>query len=217
MSTLEDSVEFIDQQPRCPCALILDTSGSMSDEPIKALNAGLQTLRDDLHNDNLAKKRVEIAIVEFNSIVRVVQDFVPAANFQPPTLTASGTTDLVGGINQALDLIQRRKSKYHSNGVPFYRPWAFLITDGKVSDYESVARRIREDEMNKRIAFFAVGVKGANQECLKNISVRDPKMLDGLKFRELFLWLSASMKKVSQSKPGDMVPLDKGTGTWEAV
>jgi uncharacterized protein YegL len=217
MSTLEESVEFINLQPRCPCALILDTSGSMSNEPINALNAGLQTLRDDLHNDNLAKKRVEIAIVEFNSSVRVVQDFVTVENFQPPTLTASGMTDLVGGITQALDLIQRRKNKYNTNGVPFYRPWAFLITDGKVTNYEQVAERIREDEKNKRIAFFAVGVQGANQECLRKISVRDPKMLDGLKFRELFLWLSASMKKVSQSKPGDMVPLDKGTGTWEAV
>lgn len=215
MSTLEESVEFIDQQPRCPCALILDTSGSMSGPPMEALNAGLQTLRDDLHNDNLAKKRVEIAIVEFNSSVRVVQDFVTAANFQPPTLIASGYTDLVGGVNQGLDLIQRRKSKYDASGVPFYRPWAFLITDGKVTDYEQVAQRIREDENKKRIAFFAVGVQGADLECLKNISVREPKMLAGLKFRDLFLWLSASMKRVSQSTPGNMVALEKGT--WEAV
>jgi uncharacterized protein YegL len=215
MSTLADSVEFIDQQPRCPCALILDTSGSMSGLPIEALNAGLKTLRDDLHNDGLAKRRVEIAIVEFNSTVRVVQDFVTAADFQPPTLTASGTTDLVGGVNQALDLIQRRKSKYRSNGVPFYRPWAFLITDGKVTDYSQVAKRVREDEENKRIAFFVVGVQGADQESLRNISVREPKMLAGLNFKELFLWLSSSMKKVSQSKPGEMVGLDKGT--WEAV
>lgn len=215
MSTLEDAVEFIDQQPRCPCALILDTSGSMAGNPIEALNAGLRALRDDLHNDNLAKKRVEIAIVEFNTTVNVVQDFVAATNFQPPTLTATGTTDLVGGINQALELIQRRKDKYHSSGVPFYRPWAFLITDGKASGYEEVAKRIREDEANKRIAFFAVGVDGADVECLQSISVREPKMLAGLKFNELFLWLSASMKRVSQSKPGDMVPLEKGS--WEAV
>ncbi len=215
MSTLEDSIKFLDQQPRCPCALILDTSGSMSDKPITELNAGLQALRDDLQSDNIARKRVEIAIVEFNSTVRVVQDFVPAAEFQPPTLVASGSTDLVGGVNQALDLIQSRKRKYHDCGVPFYRPWAFLITDGMATGYEQVAERIREDEQNKRIAFFAVGVRGANEECLRKISVRDPKMLDSLKFRELFLWLSSSMKKVAQSTPGNMVPLEKGT--WEAV
>lgn len=217
MAALEDSVDFItNQQPRCACALILDTSGSMEGAPIEALNAGLIALRDDLLNDHLARKRVEIAIVEFNSSVRVVQDFVTVENFQPPTLTASGLTDMAGGINQALDLIQQRKSKYHSNGVPFYRPWAFLITDGEpTSSIDGISQRIRDDEKNKRVAFFAVGVENANLECLKNISVRDPKKLGGLKFKELFLWLSGSMKRVSQSKLGDMVPLEKGT--WEAV
>ena len=33
------------------------------------------------------------------------------------------------------------------------------------------------------------------------------KRLNGLKFQELFLWLSASMKVVSQSKPGGQVQL----------
>lgn len=217
MSTLEDSVEFVlNSQPRCACVLILDTSGSMSGKPIAALNAGLQTLRDDLLNDNLARKRVEIAIVEFNTAVRVVQDFVSAEQFQPPTLAADGYTDLAGGVSQALDLLQQRKRQYNSGGVPCYRPWAFLITDGKATDIEAVAKRIREDEEKKRVTFFAVGVEGADENSLRQISTRPPKMLAGVKFRELFLWLSSSMKSVSRSTPGEMVPLDN-TGTWEAA
>jgi uncharacterized protein YegL len=184
----------------------------MQGAPIQALNAGLRALRDDLLEDDSARKRVEIAVVEFNSSVRVIQDFATAANFQPPTLTASGVTEMAAGINKALDLIQQRKSNYDSNGVPCYRPWAFLITDGApTSNVDDVARRIRDDEQNKRVIFFAVGVQGADLACLKNLSVREPKMLDGLKFKELFLWLSRSMKQVTQSRPGDMVPLEKGT------
>lgn len=79
-----------------------------------------------------------------------------------------------------------------------------------------MARRIREDEQNKRVTFFAVGVKGADEDCLRQISVRPHKMLSGVKFRELFLWLSSSMKSVSHSTPGEMVALDN-SGTWEAV
>lgn len=218
MATLEDSVELItNQQPRCPCVLILDTSGSMTGAPIEALNAGLLTLRDDLLRDDTAKKRVEVAVVEFNSTVRVAQDFVTAPNFKPPTLTATGQTDMAGGINQALDLLRRRKDKYNSSGVPYYRPWAFLITDGKVTetDYEEVARRVHEEEREKHVSFFAVGVQGASMECLRAISSREPKMLDGLKFQELFSWLSTSLTRVSQSKVGEMVSLPQGT--WEAV
>jgi uncharacterized protein YegL len=217
MSALEDSVEFItNQNPRCPCMLILDTSSSMKGARIEALNAGLVTLRDELLNDRLASKRIELAVVEFNSSARVVQDFVTAENFEPPALTASGLTNMAGGINEALDLIQQRKSAYRSNGVPYYRPWAFLITDGAPTcDMGDVSRRVHEEDRDKRIAFFAVGVEGADFECLKNISAREPKKLDGLKFRELFVWLSGSMRRVSQSRVGEMVPLEKGT--WEAV
>lgn len=219
MSTLEDSVEFArNSQPRCACALILDTSGSMSENrKIDELNAGLQILRDDLVSDDRARRQVEIAIVEFNSSVRVVRDFVTVENFEPPTLSASGGTDIVGGVNQALDLLRQRKKKYDDNGIPCYRPWAFLITDAEVSENESrmVAARIDDDSGKKRVAFFVVGVQGANEERLKQI-VAQPAMLSGVKFKELFLWLSTSLKTVAQSIPGEMVPLP-GRGTWEAV
>jgi uncharacterized protein YegL len=213
VTTLE-SVEFANNaQPRCPCALILDTSESMHGARIDALNAGLRTLRDDLLDHPLAQKRVEIAIVEFNSAARVVQDFATAANFQPPTLKAAGVTNMAAGINQALDMIQQRKSKYRSNGVPFYRPWAFLITDGQpTSSVEEVARRIRDDEQNKRVIFFSVGVEGADMACLEGFETKNkPQRLDGLKFKELFLWLSNSLDKVTKSQPGEQVPLEKGS------
>ena len=109
MSALEESVEFaLNNQPRCACVLILDTSGSMAGPRIDALNAGLRTFREELAGDNVASQRVEVAIVEFNTHVRVVQDFVTADQFSPPTLTAKGSTDMAGGVNQALDQGQQR-------------------------------------------------------------------------------------------------------------
>jgi uncharacterized protein YegL len=218
MSALEESVEFaLNNQPRCACVLILDTSGSMAGARIDALNAGLKTFREELAGDNVASQRVEVAIVEFNTNVRVVQDFVTADQFSPPTLTARGTTDMAGGVNQALDLLQQRKRQYSSNGVPYYRPWAFLITDGEISNPQQVAQRVSDEENKRGVSFFAVGVDGAREESLRSISVRPYKMLSGVKFNELFLWLSASLKGVSRSKPGEMVALDNNTGSWELV
>jgi hypothetical protein len=40
-------------EPRCPCLLLLDTSGSMSGRPITALNSGLVAFKDDLAADSL--------------------------------------------------------------------------------------------------------------------------------------------------------------------
>jgi len=73
---------------------------------------------------------------------------------------------------------------------------------------------VKEEESSKRIAFFAVGVEGANLDILRQISVREPLSLKGLSFRELFVWLSQSQKSVSQSKPGqeDQVKLPSPSG-----
>ena len=55
-------------EPRCPCILLLDVSGSMSGRPINELNAGLVTFRDELLADPLALKRVELGIVTFGPV-----------------------------------------------------------------------------------------------------------------------------------------------------
>jgi uncharacterized protein YegL len=49
-------------------------------------------------------------------------------------------------------------------------------------------------------------VAGANMDILGSITQRALK-LDGLKFRELFVWLSQSQKRVSGSKPGEQTAL----------
>src|ERR1051326_8776445 len=88
-------LEFADNpEPRCPCVLLLDTSKSMTGQPITALNQGLQVFRDELLKDTLARQRVEIAIVTFGGVVQVIQNFVTVDNFPPPTLQAQGQTPM---------------------------------------------------------------------------------------------------------------------------
>jgi uncharacterized protein YegL len=203
-------------EPRCPCLLLLDTSGSMGGAPITELNAGLATFREELASDELAMKRVEVGIITFGP-VRVEAPFTGAAQFYPPPLTASGDTPMGEAIAQGLAMLQARKDEYRSHGISFYRPWVFLITDGAPTDaWSAAAAQVREGEAAKKFAFFAVGVQGANMETLKQIAVREPVKLEGLKFRELFQWLSNSMRSVSRSTPGTEVPLVAPTG-WASV
>ena len=73
--------------------LLLDTSSSMSGEPIKQLNTGLKQLQQELASDPLAAKRVEVAIITFGP-VRVQQDFVTADMFAAPHLATEGGTPM---------------------------------------------------------------------------------------------------------------------------
>jgi len=116
------------------------------------------------------------------------------------------------GIHKSLDLIQERKAQYRSNGVAYYRPWIFMITDGEPQGepdeaVEQASRRLQGDETNKRVAFFSVGVENANMARLSQLAVRTPLKLNGLNFVEMFVWLSASMSAVSHSKVDEQVAL----------
>lgn len=204
-----EATEFAENpEPRVPCVLLLDVSGSMSGQPIAELNEGLNTLKKTLGADSLASKRAEIAIVTFGGTVNIVQDFVTAEQFHPPHLTASGNTPMGQAIVTGLEMLASRKGAYRKNGIHYYRPWAFLITDGAPDDgWQGAADMVKQGEANKSFAFFTVGVEGSDFDVLARIATRAPVKLKGLNFRDLFLWLSQSMQSVSRSSPHDKVSL----------
>jgi uncharacterized protein YegL len=213
LAKLEDAVEFAENpEPRCPCVLLLDTSGSMQGAPLDAMLAGLEAFRFDLAVDPLAARRVEIAVVAFDNRIRVVQDFVPPDRFDIPFLNAEGMTHVGAAIEKALDMVEERKARYRAYDVAYYRPWIFLVTDGEPQGeapdaVETAVARLRDAEQRKQVAFFAVGVENANMEALARISVRQPLRLKGLDFREMFVWLSRSMQSVAHSRPDETVKL----------
>jgi len=241
------SVPFADNpEPRCPCVLLIDVSGSMSEvvsgsgqdlgytvqqdgqtyravsggvTRIDLVNEGLRIYQADVTTDPLAAQRVEVSVMTFGGLVQTVSPFVTAGQFVPPTLTTEGDTPLGAAVEQAIDAVTERKKLYKQNGLHYYRPWIFLITDGAPTDsWQTAAARVKEGEQAKSFAFFAVGVEGANFDILKQISVRQPLRLKGYSFREMFQWLSQSQRSVSQSRPGeeDRVKLANPSG-WASL
>ncbi|RUT07145.1 hypothetical protein DSM106972_024060 [Dulcicalothrix desertica PCC 7102] len=82
--------EFVfNPEPRCPVILLLDTSGSMSGQPIKELNDGIMAFKQSIQQDGLASLRVEVAIVTFGESVSVAQNlrhYRPVRSFRLESL-----------------------------------------------------------------------------------------------------------------------------------
>ena len=202
-------------EPRCPCVLVLDTSGSMYGDPVRALNEGVRLFKQELMQDPLALKRVEVAMITFGPVT-IECDFHTVPHFYPRELDTTGNTPMGAAILTAIDLVQQRKKEYRTGGISYYKPWIILITDGAPTDeWEFAAQKVHEGETAKSFAFFAIGVEGANMNILKQISARTPLKLKGLMFREFFQWLSASMKMVSSKNSGSTINLLPPSGWSE--
>ncbi len=210
------SESFADNpEPRCPCVLLLDTSGSMGGLPIQQLNAGIESFKQELMNDSLATKRVEIAVVTFGP-VNVESDFQTVSNFYPRNLEANGDTPMGTAIVKGIEMVNSRKQEYKNAGIGYFKPWIILITDGAPTDnYQTAAMQVKEGEAGSNFAFFAIGVQDANFDTLAQISVRAPLKLKGLMFKEFFLWLSGSLKSASSKIPGSKVNILPPTGWAE--
>ncbi len=220
--SLEDRIEIANpQHPHCATILLVDTSGSMQGDKIRQLNDGLRFFRDDVLGDDLARKRVEVALVTFGGDVTVQQEFSAVDRFNPALLGATGGTPMGGAILEAVEMIRRRKQEYRDRGVDYYRPWIFLITDGEPTDmkpgdpiWEDVVRAVHSGEDAKEFLFFAVGVEPADMELLTKIAPpeRPPVQLRPGRFKDMFAWLSRSQQRVSASKVGEQVALENPAG-----
>jgi len=210
------------QEHRCSCLLLLDTSGSMaSDNRIGELNRGLKILTQALNDDALARKRVEVGIITFDSSVNMHNNFTAARDFRPPTLEATGATAMGEALTEGTRILKERTQHLQQQGNTPYRPWLMLITDGGATDtgsypWTQVASLVKDGQRNREFVFFPIGVQGADFKALAQLSETTPLELKGLKFRELFEWLSRSLILQSNSRPDEAIDLESPMG-WGQI
>ena len=212
---------------RTPCILVLDHSASMETPTssgltrIQELNAGLLAFAETLRRDPVALSRVQIAIVSVGGdSAELLLDWTDADDFEPFQLSTEGSTPLASGIQLALHCIENQKALLRQHGIQYTRPWMFILTDGEPTDpghqWAKACAEARQAESNGAVLIFPVGVADANLAKISEISSTKPKMLQSTNFKELFVWLSASLSKITRSKPGEEINLPSTDG-WSAI
>lgn len=227
-------VEFAENaEDRIPVIVGVDTSDSMLEKragegrsPMEALDGALDKLVSAIRMDPLARKRVDLSFLTYGSEVHEPTPFatVDSDDFVLPRLEGAGLTATNQAVLEALRMVEARKDEYKAAGVKYYRPLVFVLTDGLATDKEhAVAARdaVREAVKGRKASFFAIGIDGADMSELDEFENSTPTgdalQLAGTRFEEFFVWLSASLSSVSQSKPGDAAPAEVPAPTTWAI
>jgi uncharacterized protein YegL len=219
MSNVIPDVALIDNSDeRAPLVLVLDCSGSMlEDDKIALLNEGLKTLETELKSDPIAARCGRVLIISFggDNNVEIIGQWTDAMDFTPPSLMAGGLTPLGAAMRCALDEIESEKSQMRSAGVSYKRPIIMLLSDGEPTDeWQQVAAECKNAEAAHKINVMPIGIGSqANKSTLGSFSNKGALNLSGLKFKELFIWLSRSIQAVSRAATGGTVQLNP-VDTW---
>lgn len=199
----DEPVKYVTEK-HVACVFLLDTSSSMnSNEAIKQLNEGLRVFKQQTLSslDTHAKACIDVAVVTFDSDVKVIQDFAPVEEMELPELKEYGNTAMGKALETAMDMVTMQKNKYNYAGTPYFRPWIFCVTDGGPNDdYRESAERLKWMENNGKAIAYCVGVDGFRADIMKQIF--DPNNIYGLKncdFTGLFKFVSSSLDALRNS------------------
>jgi len=184
---------------RLPVYLLLDTSTSMSGEPIEAVKTGVQLLVSTLRQDPYALETAFLSIITFDSSAKQIVPLTELPSFQFPALRASGTTALGEALGLLAERIDTEVARTTADAKGDWKPLVFIMTDGMpTDDWRKGLERLRRTRTGIIVA-CAAG-QGVDTSVLKQITeaVVSLDTADTNTIKAFFKWVSASVSTGSQ-------------------
>ncbi|MEI8044962.1 MAG: VWA domain-containing protein [Verrucomicrobiota bacterium] len=184
---------------RLPVYLVMDTSGSMSGEPIEAVRQGMKALVAELKGDPQALETAYLSVITFNSSAQQVAPLADLLSFQEPTIDAGGSTAFGEALRVLQQCVDREVVKTTKTKKGDWTPLIFLMTDGQPTDsWEQEADNVKQKRLGNLIA-CAAGA-GADENLLKRVSEVVVKLnnLQPDTLKAFFKWVSSAIKTTSE-------------------
>ena len=188
---------------RLPVYLLLDTSGSMSGEPIEAVKNGVQVMISSLRQNPQAIETAFISVITFDTSAKQIIPLTDLASFQMVDIKATGVTALGEALKLVAKKIDTEVAKTTPQQKGDWKPLVFIMTDGNPTDnWQSGLAEFKKCKIAFTIA-CAAGT-AVNTGILKQITenVVSLDTADGNSIAKFFQWVTASIG-VSSTKVED--------------
>lgn len=188
---------------RLPVYLLLDTSGSMSGEPIEAVKNGVQVMISSLRQNPQAIETAFLSVITFDSTARQIIPLTDLGSFQMVDIRATGTTALGDALRVVSNCIDNEVGKTTAETKGDWKPLVFIMTDGiPTDDWQSGLREFQKRKTAYTVACAAGS--GADTTVLKQITenVVSLDTADSQSIAKFFAWVTASIG-VSSTKVED--------------
>ena len=183
---------------RLPVYLLIDTSGSMTGEPIESVKVGLEAMLSSLRGDPFALESANISIITYDREVKVILPLTPLEDIQLPEITCpeSGPTNMGAALKTLCKQIDSEVHLSTPTQKGDWMPLLFLMTDGKPSDIMEYNEAIPEVKKRKfaTIVACAAGSKAKTEPLLQlTDQVYTLDTMDKSSFSQFFKWVSSSI------------------------
>lgn len=138
---------FEDAQPgpRLPFYILVDRSGSLDGEAMRAMNEGLRLLVSDLESEPRAVQTVWISLISFGDGARVDVPLTGLDLFHPPSLQASGSPTLGAALRLLNDSLDTDVIQPSATVRGDYRPFVLIfVATNPADEWREPARLLRE-------------------------------------------------------------------------
>lgn len=180
---------------RLPVYILLDTSGSMSGEPIEALKNGLKILISTLNQDPYALETAYLSIITFADYATQEIPLTELSDISiPSNIRAYGCTALGKALSCVSKCIQNEVKTGSAEAKGDWKPLVFIMSDGEPTD--NICNGLEEfKKIKKGIVVACAAGENANTDVLKSITenVVSLNTIDTDTMKAFFKWVSASV------------------------
>ncbi len=164
-----------------PFYLVCDESGSMSGDPLDAINDSLPKIHTEIGSNPVVADKTKFALIGFSDYAELVLPLSDLSVISSiPALTVKGGTNYSSAFDLLYDTIAEDVKQLKANGDQVYRPAVFFLSDGQPGDnWEGSYKRLIDPSWTYHPNILAFGFGDVDATTLQHVATVRAFIADG--------------------------------------